>query len=119
MGTKNVPGAFDCYAKAEPDEPMFTLLARDPTAPALVRIWVAMSRAAGRTGEKIAEAEACAVAMEVWAAERIAAGVHTGPTVDVDVRLELQLRCGDCRARSRSGQTPVACEAHRATGPHL
>lgn len=29
MGTKNNPGAFDCYANAEPDEPMFVLLARD------------------------------------------------------------------------------------------
>jgi hypothetical protein len=30
MGTKSNPGPFDCYAKAEPDEPMFVLLARDP-----------------------------------------------------------------------------------------
>lgn len=42
MGTKNNPGSFDCYANAEPDEPMFTLLARDPLAPGLVRIWAAL-----------------------------------------------------------------------------
>jgi hypothetical protein len=39
MGTKNNPGRCDCYAKADPDEPMFTLLARDPIAPFLVSIW--------------------------------------------------------------------------------
>ena len=39
MGTKNNPGEFDCYANAEPDEPMFVLLARDPAAPLIVRQW--------------------------------------------------------------------------------
>lgn len=42
MATKNNPGAFDCYAAAEPDEPMFVLLGRDPTAVAIVRLWAAM-----------------------------------------------------------------------------
>lgn len=44
MGTKNNPGNFDCYTNAEPDEPMFILLGRDPLAPALVKIWAAMRR---------------------------------------------------------------------------
>jgi hypothetical protein len=39
MGTKNNPSKFDCYANAEPDEPMFILLARDGMAPFLVSIW--------------------------------------------------------------------------------
>lgn len=39
MGTKNNPGNFDCYHNAEPDEPMFVLLARDPLAPFLTSIW--------------------------------------------------------------------------------
>lgn len=39
MGTKNNPGKFDCYAKADPDEPMFILLGRDPLAPSLVLMW--------------------------------------------------------------------------------
>ncbi|SEQ71508.1 hypothetical protein SAMN05216548_10735 [Faunimonas pinastri] len=39
MGTKNDPAPHDAYAKAEPDEPLFTLLARDPQAPFLVSIW--------------------------------------------------------------------------------
>lgn len=42
MGTKNNPGKFDCYNAAEPDEPMFTLLARDPLAGFLVSIWSSM-----------------------------------------------------------------------------
>ena len=40
MGTKNNPGEFDCYANAEPDEPMFVLLARDVLAPGIVDEWV-------------------------------------------------------------------------------
>ena len=39
MGTKNNPGSFDCHASADPDEPLFMLLARDPLAPFLVSIW--------------------------------------------------------------------------------
>lgn len=39
MGTKLEPGPFDCYANALDDEPMFLVLARDPSAPALVRGW--------------------------------------------------------------------------------
>lgn len=39
MATKNNPGQFDCYAKADPDEPLFTLRAKDPRAPYLVELW--------------------------------------------------------------------------------
>ncbi len=39
MGTTNNPGRFDCHDAALPDEPLFTLLARDPVAPFLVSIW--------------------------------------------------------------------------------
>lgn len=42
MGTKNNPGKFNCHAAAKPDEPLFTLLARDPLAPFLVSIWSKM-----------------------------------------------------------------------------
>lgn len=41
MGTKDNPGPFDCSAAAEPNEPLFTLLARDPAAPGLVELWAA------------------------------------------------------------------------------
>lgn len=61
MGTKANPGRYDCYEKAEPDEPMFVLLARDPLAPDLVRKWAIDSKA---DDLKFAEALACADAME-------------------------------------------------------
>lgn len=39
MSTKNSPGAYDCYANAEPDEEMFVLLSRDESAPEVVEFW--------------------------------------------------------------------------------
>ncbi len=39
MATKNNPSEYDCYANAEPDEPMFVLLGRDKHAPTLVWLW--------------------------------------------------------------------------------
>lgn len=39
MGSMMMPGKYDCAARALPDEPTFTLLARDPQAPSLVREW--------------------------------------------------------------------------------
>lgn len=73
MATKNDPGRFDCYAIAHPDEPMFILLGRDSMAPALVRQWAEQRRAAGDDAAKIANAEACADAMEAWQKRRLLA----------------------------------------------
>jgi hypothetical protein len=68
MATKNNPGAFDCYDKAAPDEPMFVLLGRDPTASFLVWLWVKIRRELGHSEPaKMAEAEACATALSHWA----------------------------------------------------
>jgi hypothetical protein len=64
MGTKNNPGRFDCYANAAPDEPMFILLGRDKHAPTLVRLWAILRAAEGEDEAKVAEAHACAKAME-------------------------------------------------------
>jgi hypothetical protein len=79
MGTKLNPGKFDCYANALPDEPMFVLLARDPFAPELVRLWARtaelgnraarpdnVGRAISTVPDKIAEAMECAEAMRRW-----------------------------------------------------
>lgn len=66
MGTKNEPGQFDCYANAEPDEPMFVLLARDMSAPALVRRWAEQRQFTDGDMPKVHEALACADAMEEW-----------------------------------------------------
>ena len=42
MGTKNNPGNYDCYSKADPDEPLFTLRAKDMLAPMLIELWAAI-----------------------------------------------------------------------------
>jgi hypothetical protein len=67
VGTKNNPGDFDCYANAEPDEPMFVLLGRDKHAPILVRLW-AQLREMDDTEDvhKIAETYWCAAQMESY-----------------------------------------------------
>jgi hypothetical protein len=81
MGTKNNPGEFDCYANAEPDEPMFILLARDLEAPHLVRQWATargmalLQKHGGRAdlgkdeARQIKEAFDCADAMAEWRKE--------------------------------------------------
>lgn len=80
MGTKNDPGAFDCYESAEPDEPMFVLLARDKHAAILVREWAHLRAIDGEDADKIAEARACADAMEEWRAQALYRA-HQGETV--------------------------------------
>jgi hypothetical protein len=67
MGTKNNPGAFDCYANAAADEPMFVLLGRDRHAAGLVRLWALLRAREGEDEEKVAEAFCCADAMDQWA----------------------------------------------------
>ena len=75
MGTKAKPGKYDCYAAAQDDEPIFTLRARDPQAPDLVRRWAAgrhdsFTTRRGpwteREDRKRKEAMALADAMEEW-----------------------------------------------------
>jgi hypothetical protein len=66
VGTKNNPSTYSCYDKAEPDEPMFTLLARDPLAPSLVRMWAAQQI---ERPEKAEEARGIADSMEAWRKE--------------------------------------------------
>lgn len=64
MGTKNNPGAFDCYANALHDEPMFILLGRDKFAAALVKRWAELKQADDHNSkEQVAEAFECANAM--------------------------------------------------------
>ncbi len=77
MGTKNNPGEFDCYESADPDEPMFVLLARDPLAAGLVRRWakeyrdrkLGMRSLSPSERRKYLEALKCADQMEAWHGE--------------------------------------------------
>lgn len=74
MGTKQNPGRYDCYGKAEPDEPMFTLLARDPLAARVIRYWIDQTMGHAEYSreytrdldDKIKEASQCARDMEEW-----------------------------------------------------
>ena len=73
MSTKNNPGDYDCYENAEPDEPMFVLLARDQDASATVRSWAyAYAKRKFRPGapkrvyKKYDEARRCADDMDRW-----------------------------------------------------
>ncbi len=64
MGTKENPGAFDCYTRAEPDEPMFVLLGRDPASAILIEAWIALR--ANDDPAKLVEAKACADDCYAW-----------------------------------------------------
>lgn len=73
MGSKNSPGHFDCYANAEPDEPMFIVLARDATAPLVVDMWANERQHLINIGVKpksdqpmVEEARQCAANMRTW-----------------------------------------------------
>ena len=75
MATKQNPGVYDCYAHALPDEPLFVLAARDRNAPGAVRRWanlrdLAINRGYAPVSDRamVAEARACADAMEAWRA---------------------------------------------------
>ena len=62
-----------CLNKAEPDEPLFVLLGRDPAAPSVIRAWVGERLRLGKNGpgdEQVVEAESAAQAMEEYAAKR-------------------------------------------------
>lgn len=94
MGTKRNPGEHDCFDTAMPDEPTFTLLARDTSAPHMVRSWayqrereIAAGRKPSADRPKVEEARACADDMEHWRRDndgawrdyKPASHTHTGP----------------------------------------
>lgn len=74
--TKTDPGPFDAFDKALADEPIFTLLGRDPASPSAITEWcrvrrnLAIKNCAARSDEmtdelrQCAEAEVIAFAME-------------------------------------------------------
>ena len=59
----------DCYANAGPDEPMFTLLARDIAAPVALREWIEYRIMFGKNepgDPQIQETLDVIAAMEAW-----------------------------------------------------
>lgn len=70
MSTKNNPGRYDCYTKADPDEPMFVLLGRDPAAAITVRFWMIARTVLGFKDTFLhSEANQCASDLENWASK--------------------------------------------------
>ena len=90
MGTKQKPGAFDCYGKAADDEPLFVLRAKDPAAPAAIQAWIVARLACGvsKDGEieRLKEAMQCVHAMSVWHHQNVVmpawAGIESGDEDD-------------------------------------
>jgi hypothetical protein len=70
MGTKLNPSKYDCYANAEPDEPMFVLLGRDPQAPTLVWLWSVLRELHDEDPAKVQEARAIVVEMINFASKK-------------------------------------------------
>ena len=62
--TKNNPSKFDCHVKAADDEPLFTLRAKDPIAPAMIEIWRQI-----RAGDRPLALEAVVKACADWDCE--------------------------------------------------
>lgn len=118
MTTKNNPGPFDCYAKADPDEPMFVLLGRDPVAAEVVEEWLVkrMTFHKERTpamvrAEAAQEVQAyeCAAAMRAWATKLgktplpgIPWASRVAEWVDIDARMK-----GPDNAALSPGETRV------------
>jgi hypothetical protein len=64
---QEISDPFSCFSKAKKNELMFVLLARDITAPSVIRYWVDQRILAGKnlsTDPQIAEALKCAAQME-------------------------------------------------------
>jgi PRTRC genetic system protein C len=102
-GTKANPGAYDCYAAAEPDEPMFILLARDKHAPALVWLWATLRELDGEDRAKVEEARACVAQMLEWGEAHGRKAVGLGHAALVGV-MDL-IRCVN-GALAQNGATP-------------
>lgn len=81
MATKNNPGTYDCYAKADPDEPMFILLGRDKHAAEVVRYWVALKSGAATT--------------DFWRKANLALHLHNNQNIIHSEKLHNALDCAD------------------------
>jgi len=67
METKANPNPNGCLARALPDEPMFILLGRDPSAPAAIRGWVdERSKLENQDSSQLAAALNDASEFEAW-----------------------------------------------------
>lgn len=88
MATKNKPGDYDCYANADPDEPMFVLLGRDATASFVVRYWAKLREALnpGDDEKQLEEARELSHEMQRWASHRCDKDITSAHVAAVAVR---------------------------------
>lgn len=110
MGTKNRPGAYDCHEKAEPDEPLFTLLARDASAPALIEMWADAREKRGEEAGVVAEARECAEQMRAWRDH------NRGPSPDPVQVLAAVLGAQGYGTRSAGNDAATVIDALQAAG---
>ncbi|CAN1559472.1 PIN_EXO1 domain containing protein [Caulobacteraceae bacterium] len=90
MSSKIEPSQFDAYSKAETDEPFFTLLARDPIAPALVEAWAYLR--SGQIG-----------AAEIAFKQAVDAATHIDPQMPGEAQIRSAFEVADdCRQWARS-----------------
>lgn len=94
-----------CRAKAHPDEPIFTLLARDRHAPALVWLWAVLREIDGEEQAVVDEARDCVVKMIEYATSKSRKVVGVGVAVMAGVT-EL-IRAANSAAKVKSGGTPA------------
>lgn len=116
MATKNNPGAYDCYAKAHPDEPMFVLLGRDQSAALLVRLWALVRHGRVESGarppsdaEKVAEALKCADDMEAYCKKMGRYPFHVWPHGKTAEALLLEITKG-LKQHPEGYEHPCACQ---------
>jgi hypothetical protein len=64
MATK--AGGVPCYDKADDNEPIFVLRAKDVLAPMVVRYWAELAAKMQVPTPKVLEAFHCAEAMQAW-----------------------------------------------------
>jgi hypothetical protein len=90
MSSKTEPSQFDAYAKAESDEPSFTLLARDPVAPALIEAWAYLR--SGQIG-----------AAEIAFKQATDAATHINPQMPGEAQIRSAFEVADeCRTWARA-----------------
>lgn len=71
-GTKALPGPFDAFESAKPDEPIFTLQGGDKWAPELVLVWARKARTEALAVEESKPARALELKLRATSAEGIA-----------------------------------------------
>lgn len=114
MGTKNNPGKFDAHDKAHPDEPMFTLLGRDPMAAEIVQLWaIARRQRIGHLDDKAMEAMVCANQMREWCVHR-ARRIPAHPLLSI---LRLLFGCGRTETPADLNASELLFGGRRAVAP--